>query len=309
MPRKVPLPPSLIRSSVRTAAAGLSRGRLRGRDVDHPFHGVSSVGLDISDIMDACTSFLPLLRRGDVFSHATAALLYGAPLPREISVLPLHIGNAAARQRRMADVVGHRFATSVRATMFLGFPTVAPADAWCQLSNMLSREDLVAVGDYLVSGKPSRTGHRIQPLCSLDELAEAAARHGSRRGATALAWALPRVRTGVDSRPESLLRLLMERAGLPEPVVHPPVIVDGGRRVLHPDLAIVEWRRVFEYEGVQHFRDERQWRHDVARFRSFEAAGWGAERVTSLELFENPRAYERYLRARSLIWRRDASNG
>jgi hypothetical protein len=175
----------------------------------------------------------------------------------------------------------------VRLRTAFGFALVSPPDAWCQLAGELSREELVAVGDYLISGNAADGRYRTS-LATRQELADAVERHAGCRGARALVWALARVREGVDSRPESLLRVLLVEAGLPEPLVNDPTPVKGGSLTLRPDLKFPQWRVVLEYEGENHWRDRKQWARDQQRRELFEEAGWKVIRVFSADLFESP---------------------
>jgi very-short-patch-repair endonuclease len=216
----------------------------------------------------------------------------------------LHVSATSGRAApRTHGVAGHALtAGDVATTICRGVPVVAAADTWCHLAASLSREDLAAAGDYLISGRRMRVG-REAPLCSLEDLSAAVAKNSGRRGSRALQWALPRLRTGVDSRPESLLRLLLVAAKLPEPRVNDPTLVDDGRRTLHPDLKYERWRVVFEYEGDGHRTDKRQFRRDIVRRELFEAAEWRVIRVMSDDLHD-PQAF--LARVRRILRDREA---
>ena len=97
----------------------------------------------------------------------------------------------------------------------------------------------------------------------------------------ALLGALDDARAGVDSRYETITRRAIVLAGLPEPVVHPLVIVDG--IAMHPDLAYPEMRIAIEYEGDGH-REQGRWDRDIDRYAALEAAGWIVVRVTKAHL-------------------------
>ncbi len=268
-----------------TASGGMELGekRLRAADVDRPFHGVRSVALDLSTVIGRCRAYRPRLRAGEVFSHTTAAQLYGIPLPsgREREHV-LHVSSADAGRPRTRGVVGHRI-RDLEVAMFAGLPISSPAETWRMLAGMLELDDLVAAGDAFVSGERIARGLRSQALCTIVELRTAIARHGRRRGARALLEAVELVRAGVDSRRETHTRLAIIRSGLPEPKIAPPVIVAGGV-VLHPDLAYPELRIAIEYEGEEHRLDARRWRDDISRRRALEAAGWVVLRVTIEDL-------------------------
>jgi len=264
--------------------------------VDAPYHGIRSVGLHFDDVFERARMYVPRLREGQRFSHVTAALLLDIPLPLEFGSIPnLHVTATLGVAPRTVGVVGHRTTTAGRPHYIEELPLFTPAEVWCQLASLLSREDLVAAGDYLISGKRLRRGGRRPPPCSLDDLAAAARRFGRQPGAAALRWTLPRLRTGVDSRRESLLRLALMAHRMPEPTVAHPVTVAGGL-VLHPDLAY-PWARVaIEYEGDEHRQDKRRWREDLRRIVLLEEAGWRVIRATELDI-ENPTVIVRAIRS------------
>ncbi|WP_155865141.1 hypothetical protein [Gryllotalpicola ginsengisoli] len=294
MPRKssprTRIPPRLGAAFTRAAArqAQVSDSRLRGPDLSHPFHGLYA-GTEPATVADRCAVLALAMSGRWAFSHSTGAILLGAPLPQRLqgAELPLHVAMHSERTPpRRAGVCGHRIeAGSVGVVDIGGVPVLAPEDVWCQLSTVLSREDLVAVGDYLLSGDPY-DGPDRKPWCSRGQLRTAASRYSGKRGCAKVKWALERVRSGVDSRPESLLRLVLVAAGLPEPLIADATPVDGGRRVLHPDLKLPQWGTVFEYEGDGH-RERDQWLNDVERYSLLRAAGWEVIQVTAHDLFRD----------------------
>jgi hypothetical protein len=184
-------------------------------------------------------------------------------------------------------VHGHR-ALAVPATFIDVLPVAEPAAAWFQCATLLSTRDLIAVGDRFVS--PQGSGRRSQPAqTTIEALASAISTSGGTRGAARARAALASIRVGPQSRMETLLRLLLISAGLPEPVVAPAVQTRG--RVLHPDLAYLRWRVVLEYEGDGHRTDARQWRRDIWRREAFEEAGFRVIRVHSEDVLAEPEAF------------------
>lgn len=148
MPRRQPLPASLRGAAFLTSDRelhGLGVGRLRGDDVQHPFHGVRAVGLELGGVLDRCRAYEPRLRSGDAFSHVTAAELHGLPVPPAGSPNLLHVtaigGSARPRSRGIA---GH-VADHMDVEFAFGLPVVSAAETWCQLGGELLRQDLVAV--------------------------------------------------------------------------------------------------------------------------------------------------------------------
>ena len=279
---RAPLPGSIRSTSFRTDDVGfhgLTRGRLAGSDLQRPFAGVRSVALDLESMRGRCIAYEPLLRPGEAFSHTSAAALYGLPLPVAAERGRLHVssppGVARARSR---GVVGHEHSRPLPKQPVHGLPVVPVVLAWCQLGALLDLHDLVACGDAIVSSPRMRAGRRAR-LGTVDDLRAAIVEWGRRPGAGALRRAVESVRPGVDSRPESLLRLLILEAGLEEPAIGPPIVLRDGR-VLHPDLAWLRARVAFEYEGDRHRTDARRWRSDIRRREDLEDAGWRVVRVT-----------------------------
>ncbi|WP_158864707.1 hypothetical protein [Leifsonia sp. AG29] len=174
--------------------------------------------------------------------------------------------------------MGHSLKAVSRATAG-GFPICAPSEVWVQLSGVVGPEDLVAAGDHLVGAR------RRPALATVAELATASERCSHSKGARSREWALSRIRWGADSRPESLLRLLLGDLGLEGLEVNPPVVVGDGTVTLHPDLTLPDRRLAFEYEGDGHRADARQWRLDIERRELLEERGWRVVRVTASDLF------------------------
>lgn len=298
MPGRAPIPPDALGSAFRTSRSGgrgLGRGRLRAADVDAPFHGIRSVNLPLDTPVALARAYEPRLKPGQFYCLVTAALLWGIPLPTELErAMVVHVGTTTGSKPRTRGVAGHEY-RELRIRHRKRLPVTTPADTWCHLASVLSREDLVAAGDFLISGERLSATLRTTPLSTPDELADAASRYGRTPGARNIRWALPRLRKGVDSRRESLLRLLLVALGLPEPVVGHPVTVAGGV-LLHPDLSYPHARIAIEYEGDEHRSSKQRWRDDLRRVRLLEEAGWRVFRVTDDDM-QNPESLVRAIRA------------
>lgn len=258
---------------------------MRGRDLQRPFHGVRAAETPES-LADRCAALSRTLKPHHVFSHLTAAGLWRMPLPApddDDDADALHVMALGKRGRiRRPGVVGWERTENDLATYFVGSIHVcAPADVWCQLSTLVSREWLVAVGDFLLSGERDDNGRR-PPLCTMEQLTEAIARHGRRRGSAGLQWALGRVRSPVDSPRESLLRLALVAGGLPEPEVQLAVHTAQGMR--HGDLGYRAARLIIEYQGDGHRTSRRRWLQDLIRVQLFEDAGYRVILVGSDDL-------------------------
>ncbi|RZU65554.1 hypothetical protein EV379_1888 [Microterricola gilva] len=286
-----PLPRALRVSGFRVAEAqalGVGLGRLRSADLARPFHGVRSLPTGADPLLARIDALRTVLPDAAFFTHQTAALLYGAPLPLAFEGGPLHVAVVAPlHPSRRSGVVWHESSEPIPLRQRGTLLAAAPARVWCQLAGLLSLYDLVAVGDYFVTGDhPIRPGRA--PLCTLAELRDEVARYGSRRNARVLRQALSLVRYGPLSRPESHTRLVLIGAGLPEPalnfeVAHP---VRHKRYIL--DLAYPELRLGLDYEGDHHRSDAAQFRKDIRRREELAELDWTDIRVTAddLEYFQ-----------------------
>ncbi len=238
-------------------------------------------------------SYAPLLRPGERFSGSTALVLWGAPLPR--GERPLHVTGSGARRPRRARVVGHRGAPLAPAIRS-GLPVSPPEIAFLEAAAELAEHDLVAAGDYLVHDPRVLDPRDIRPHIRLPELLDAVnsatGRHvrAARRGAS-------RVRDGVESRPETLLRLLLVDSGLPEPACGVAVHDARGRRIGWFDMGWTERRVLVEYDGDQHRTSTQQYEWDIRRFDRAAEAGYRVVRVRAHGLFRDPETTVERVRA------------
>jgi very-short-patch-repair endonuclease len=310
MPRPTPLPqpfsdePFTVASA---AAAGISAGRLRARDLHRPFHGVRvAAGVDTAAALrfgsfasarDAeefashfarCLEYVPLLRPGQFFSHETAARLWRFPLPDGFEgERPLHVSVVApGRAPRSVGIVGHR-STVGPSTMRFGLPVSDAVTTWLALAPLLDIDDLVAIADHIVLEPAVLDPYDLRPHAALAELLRRVELFRG-RGARKAASAAQQVRPGAESRPETLLRLLMMRAGLPEPEVNVEIRDAAGRLLGRGDLVYREWRVIVEYDGEGHRTSSRQYERDETRLEDFARAGYRVVRIRRGTLFGRP---------------------
>lgn len=118
--------------------------------------------------------------------------------------------------------------------------------------------------------------------------------HG-RRGFRQLRNAMVFVRERTDSARETMLRLLIVRAGMPEPMINVPVRSRAGRIVAHADLAYPEYNLVLEYDGEQHRTDRAQYYLDINRLERITREGWRVIRI-NLKHMSNPTALAAVIR-------------
>ena len=273
MSRIRPLPPPFSGSAFTVASAreaGISRGRLRASDLVAPFYGMRATVSPTSTLREICAAYLPLMSESAHFSHETAALLYGIPLPRNREgSSAVHVTVIAPHHRpRGRGVIGHRVLQATVGELF-GLPICSPERAWIGLSQVLAHDDLVVAADHLV--------RRKHALSTLERMA---AQIGEgERGATRLRRVLLDARPGTDSPMETRLRLLLMQAGLPEPIIGQTVIDGDGFFVATPDLSYPQHRIAIEYEGAHHRTDARTFADDILRRELLEDAGWTVIRV------------------------------
>ena len=282
---------------------GVSRARLRRRDLDAPFYGVrtrSEPG-EVTAIENhyerqrslrvaRARQYAPRLHTGHFFSHQTAASMWGAPLPLAFTAggeiagsddLELHVSaHGHVPFPRTAGVKGHRTLLRLTAVSELGGLRVSsPAATWASLGT-LPLFDSVALGDFFCRQWRSGFGRPdagAPPLATIDELRQMLAA-GRRRGAERLRAAIELIREDSWSPKESQVRCILVTAGLPEPELNIDVFDERERFLGCVDLAYRREKVAIEYLGMLHGE---QWAQDIDRLAGLRAAGWTVVEVTS----------------------------
>ncbi|WFR68436.1 hypothetical protein P9139_09850 [Curtobacterium flaccumfaciens] len=255
---------------------GVSPGRLRTKALLRPFHGIRAWTLPQTH-EERARAVLPRLRRDQAFSHTTAAIVLGLPLPRRLERDPrIHVTTVGTDQAlRVRGTVGHRTRRGRVTIVYSGTAALThPVDTFIALATLLNRDELIVVGDALVGWLG---------WCSRDELIAAAHRYRGARGIRRVRAALAEVRTGSRSPGETRLRLALTRRGLPQPELNHDVVVDG-RWVACVDLAYPEARVAIEYESDLHRTDARTFRKDLTRGEQLKDVGWWLVRATADDL-------------------------
>lgn len=299
MRRPQPLPDELPEAFSTNEARELGVGwrRLHASDLVAPFRGVRTIapaaetatelddpGFEKSEIIRLAHAYAKRMHDGEFFSHTTAAILWGIPLPL-LNDTTLHVSVLRDHQPpRSRGVDGHQIDPRlVTLTEHDGLCIASPASTWATLGRMLGPYDLVAAGDAFVRVNRRAGGfggaELLPPLAILDQLAATIAA-GRRPGIPALRAALPRIRTDSWSRMESWTRLILEDAGLPEPELNYDAYDDHGRFIGCLDLAYPEFMVAVEYEG-DHHRGRDQFAKDIDRIERLVQNGWRVIRVTS----------------------------
>lgn len=295
--RRVNLPPDLGDSfSIHHARQlGVSPSRLRASDLEIPFRGVRSIRTESPEtlelaLMDRAIAYSHRMTEHEFFSHVTAAVLWGLPLPRRM-LRPAELDVAVLWPRRAPAAVGAR-GHALRPRMAeivqhppTGLRVASPASTWAMLSSRYRFvDDAVVVADAAVRVRL----HRDDPpaLCTTEEL-QRSAFAGRRVGGWMLREALPLTHTRSRSRTETLLRLVLVRAGLEGFEVNFDVF-DADTWLAQVDIAYPEARVALEYEGEHHLTNPEQWAKDIARVERLTEAGWRVIRVTKADLSAHP---------------------
>jgi hypothetical protein len=164
------------------------------------------------------------------------------------------------------------------------------------MAEMLSVDELVATGDSCVRvPRPDLEDHDM-PLCTLADLQRMIDRHKGKRGLRRAKEAIKLIRVVSDSPQETLLRLAMIRAGLPEPELNLPIISEDGARHHEPDLSYRNYKVGIEYEGGRH-GDEGQVVRDITRSERYGALGWTEVRISKRHMYNDAKAAVSKVRA------------
>lgn len=213
-----------------------------------------------------------------VFSHRTAAQLWGLWIPRfdgvEVTSPATVNGSRYTTSVQRRAVVAHRRKLDpAEVVVERGLPVTSLARTWLDLASLLGVHDLVAAGD-----------RALQLGATADELRDyaAAASHlrGVRRGRIAAGLLNARSR----SRPESRIRCALVLAGLPEPRVNEAVHDRWGQWLAEPDLHYREARLALEYNGADHGTVPRM-RKDSSRLLDLQRDDWEVRTYTSVHAF------------------------
>ena len=272
--------------------AGITSKRLRHRSLTALGRGIRAA---------SPTAELPLSVRVRPFievnercaaSHLTAAELLNLPRRRRKGVSEMYdvIRPEGAAHLNRPHVIVHRMKLyDDEVTVLYGIPVTTPERTWLDMAEMLTVDELVAMGDSCVRVPRPELEGRDQPLCALADLQRMIDRHKGKRGLRKAKEAIRLIRVGSDSPQETQLRLAIVRSGLPEPALNVPISSDDGRRHHEPDLSYEKYRVGIEYEG-EHHGDELQIERDIARSERYSALGWTEVRISKRHMLNDGKA-------------------
>ncbi|MHA7305358.1 DUF559 domain-containing protein [Arthrobacter sp. TMN-49] len=252
---------------------GLPRHRLRGKGLVGVSYGLyRPVGWDF-ELRQAARA-LCAVSPGAWISHSTAARLHQLVLPPWLAGSnELHLSKPRTTPEvRRRGITAHKM---------LFFPDEIEVDGelrissrartWLELARTLPLNDLVCMGDQLIRIPRPEFEGRQSPYATRQSLRLMVGRHTNMQGIIRAREALDRMRVGADSSPETLLRLAMLDAGLPEPDLQLTLWNRPGSP--SADAGYRSRRIALQYDGAHHL-DELQRRSDLRRDKAFRAAGW-----------------------------------
>lgn len=278
--RAHPLPPLLFGSPFaveRGLDAGLTLNRMNASDLDATVWGVRDAAGSSTDI--SCARFAARLHHGAYWSHSTAALLFGVPLPVHLELAAeLHVSvRAPSRAPHAEGLRGHALTLSPgEVGVYRRHRVTMPERTWCDLASQLNLLNLVAAGDALLHGK--------RPLCSIERLIGCLDRHPLLKNGALARQALALLDGAAESRPESFVRVIAVLAGLPHPFINHSLIDTELGSVVRPDFEFRQYRTLVEYQGDYHRLTKAQWRKDMTRRSRLEAKGWTVIEINADDL-------------------------
>jgi hypothetical protein len=173
----------------------------------------------------------------------------------------------------------------------------APAGVVTRADSLLAEE--IQQLDGLALTSPERTafdlgrrGRLDDAVARLDALARAtdfkvsaieelASRHRHACGLRQLEAALKLVDAGAESPRETLLRLLVIRAGYPRPRTQIPVLSPDGRRWYYLDMGWEDIMLALEYDGDHHRTTRERFAYEIERAEDLHALGWTIVRAAA----------------------------
>ena len=276
--QKRPALPHPLNSAPFTIASsrllGVADNRLRQADVEHISRGLyRPAGWNFE--LEAAARALSGVSPGAWISHVTSARLRCQLLPPWLSdCQELHLSKPRELPEvRRKGIVGHTvLALEGEVETVDGIRVSTRARTWLDLAQRLNLDELVCMGDQLVRlPRPGLEG-RSQPYATIDDLRTMVSRHRNLQGIVRARQALDLMRVGSDSAPETLLRLAMLDAGLPEPELQLPLRPNSPASPT-ADLGYRHRRLAIQYDGGHHLLED-QILSDRRRDKAFESAGW-----------------------------------
>jgi hypothetical protein len=282
------MPPQLPHGSFLVADAeelGLSRRQLSRDGIFTPSRGIRLPLRSAGTVAENVRAY-SRLDRSCVLTHSTAARIWEMCVPAWLEQdWRIHIARPAdSCKPRRRNVVGHQLSFKPGEVVMLdGVRLTSPVRTWLDLAGTLNVNELVGAGDSVVVGHGEDFPVPRQQVASIADLRRIVGQHPGMRGVKVARLALDLIRVGVDSAPETMMRLALVQTGLPEPTLNVVLRNGLGHAVVWPDAAYPEHRLALQYDGAHH-GDPDQYRRDIQRQTLTESLGWRELRVQQSDL-------------------------
>ena len=271
MPRFTAVPDALRGVPVTTQMAsqhGIGRGTLAGPGWQQLFRGVHLTSDTEPSLAIRLRAALLLLPPDTIVSHTSAMRLYGfEPAAGRHTMLELSTNGSTTTALK---VLLHRRGRTLRPIELQELPVTDPERTFVDCALRLSLVERVQLGDHLVHTR--RT--------TIDRLAHFA-HTNSLHGVLRARRTMPLVRAGAESPRETIVRLMLVLARLPEPECNVDLRDEDGHFLARGDLVLPRWKVLIEYDGWHHERDANQRVRDIVRRERLEAAGWRVLVITA----------------------------
>lgn len=280
----MPLPEPLNKGTFTVHEAlhrGVSRPQLRSRNLRVNSRGIR-IWRDFDGDPDARIRPYTHVTQRSAASHESAQKLWKLPSTRAREVEKMiHItrpaGSAAPRRK---GVIGHQSKLYPGEVVWhKGVLVTSRERTWLDLAETFPVDQLVIIADHLLRIPRFELEGRSHPYTTKEQLQQLLDRHRGKQGIRRARQALELSRVGADSAQETLLRLAMIRAGLPEPLLNQALIGADGVEYHEPDLSYPQYRVAIEYEGGGH-SDPDQIVRDIDREDRVSTAGWMQVRIS-----------------------------
>lgn len=241
MPPQLPLGSFLVADA---EALGLTRRQLSRDGIFTPSRGIRLPMASTGSVTEHIRAY-SRIDPGCVLTHSTSARICGICLPVWLEQdWRIHIARPAhGCKPRRRNVVGHQLSFRPGEVIsFDGVRLTSPARTWLDLAAVLNPNELVTAGDSVVVSHGRDFPAPRQPLATVADLRRIVGQHPGMRGVKNARLALNLIRVGADSAPESLMRLALVEAGLPEPTLNVVLRNGMGHPVVWPDAAYPEYR-------------------------------------------------------------------
>lgn len=210
-----------------------------------------------------------------ILTGMSAAAVYGTKWLDPAGPAEINRGN----RRAPTGIVVHSYGLSPRDVRVVdGMRLTTPERTVFDIGRVLPGGRAIPILDAVVNA----TNVKIDDVIALADQKPGAP--GVRR----LRSTLELVDGGAESPPESRLRLLLIRSGLPPPETQIEFCDEVGHAFIRVDMGWRQWKVAVEYDGVQHWSDRRQRSWDIDRIAILEGLGWVVVRV-SAEMMSRPR--------------------